>query len=188
MAPAPKHSRRWFQFGLSTLLVLMGVVALWMAARPTIEDYVFGDGDPCESGVGFRVDFGCYRDSDEESKSLQKGHLVLSAGFRTQLYLIVIRFHPGGLAWSAAALIVLLAWHHRRRRAAIRARRKLSIEGEWFSDEPPRTNHAPSPETHPPLVLVFVQPAPICSSHERPPILSSCIPLIHVGSIQGMTA
>jgi hypothetical protein len=103
---------RWYQFSLGKLLVLMGIVAMWMAARPSIECFVFGEGDPCESsGVEFKVDFGCYRDTDDGYS--QKGHFVLSAGFGTQLYLIALRFHPDALAYGAiacGALLTLKAW------------------------------------------------------------------------------
>ena len=36
MPPAPKHSRRWFQFSLGTMFLVVTVLALWLAWEPNI--------------------------------------------------------------------------------------------------------------------------------------------------------
>jgi hypothetical protein len=91
---------------------MLTIVTLGIVMRPSI-DYHFGEGDPCESGIGFRIDFGCYRDThDGEEK---KGHFLVSAGVGTQLYFVVLRFNPDALPFCIVLISALLIWNRWRR-------------------------------------------------------------------------
>jgi len=125
MDEQPRITRRWYQFKLSTILLLVGILAWAMALRPWMT-YDFQSYSPVADNPGAGIDFSWYAEGGAyryEGFYVWAWTIHRSPRSLDGLHLIA---GPNEVAWPALALIAFLTW---KLGWAVVARRKRRREG-----------------------------------------------------------